>query len=131
MSSANGGNGSGSVFLGSAMVERQLPKTAIPVRKSFTERHVDARELQPVAQAALLGEPDPAGKAREPRLREQAGGEAIPVEPELGGGAPREELGEQELAPGRGLPGDVVRRIACLVRAQAREIVGPCARGDR
>src|SRR5882757_5579618 len=129
-SSASGGNGSGSVFLGSAMVERQLLQTAIPVRESFTERHIDAREREPIAQAALLGEHDPAGKPRQPRLREHAGGEAIPVEPQLGGGAPREELGEQELAPGRRFPGDVVLRIACLVRPQAREIVRPRARGD-
>jgi len=37
----------------------------IPVRKSVTERHLDAREREPIAQAALLGEHDPAGKARE------------------------------------------------------------------
>src|SRR6267378_293166 len=101
MSIANGSGGSDSAFLVSATVERKLFQTTLPVRESFTERHLDARELQAVAQAALLGEHDPAGKPRQPRLRLHAGGESIPVQPELGSGSPREELGEQQLAPGR------------------------------
>src|SRR5207248_6536423 len=84
-----------------ATVERKLFQTKLPVRKSFAEGHLDARELQPVAQAALLGNHDPAGKPRQPRLRVHAGGKPIPVEPELGGGSSREELGEQGLAPCR------------------------------
>src|SRR5258708_26967935 len=94
------------------MVERQLLQTAIPVRESFTERHLDTREREAVAQAALLGKHDPAGKPRQPRLREHAGGEAVPVEPELGGGAPPEKLGVPERAPGGGPPSALVRRNA-------------------
>src|SRR5439155_10398894 len=131
MSIAKGSGGSVPEFLGSATVERKLFQTTLPVRESFTEGHLDSRELQPVAQAPLLGEHDPASKPRQPRLRLHARGEPIPVEPELGGGSPREELGEQELAPRRGFPADMARRIARVVRPQAREIVGTGARRDR
>src|SRR5260370_42396274 len=98
------------------MVERQLLQTAIPVRESFTERHLDTREREAVAQAALLGKHDPAGKPRQPRLREHAGGGAVPVEPELGGRAPREGPGEQELAPGGGVSSGVGRENAWPVK---------------
>src|SRR5207247_10038056 len=131
MSVAKGSGGSVPAFLGSATVERKLSQTTLTVRESFAEGHLDFRELQPVAQAPLLGEHDPASKPRQPRLRLHPRGEPIPVEPELGGGSPREELGEQELAPGRGFPADMARRIARVVRPQARELVGTGARRDR
>src|SRR5437879_2745913 len=98
MSIANGSGVRVSVFRGSATVESKLFQTALPVRESFTQGHLDAWQPQTVAQAAFLGKHDPAGEPRQPRLRVHAGGESIPVEPELRGGAPREELGEQDLA---------------------------------
>src|SRR5258706_182423 len=59
MSAANGSGGSDSAFLGSATVERKLFQTTLPVRESLTEGHLDAGELQRVAQAVLLREHDP------------------------------------------------------------------------
>src|SRR5205823_6973148 len=99
MSIAKGSGGSVTAFLGSATVERKLFQTTLAVRESFTEGHLDSRELQPVAQAPLLGEHDPASKPRQPRLRLHARGEPIPVEPELGGGRSEEHTSElQSLA---------------------------------
>src|SRR5437660_49525 len=74
MSIANGSGVRVSVFRGSATVESKLFQTALPVRESFTQGHLDAWQPQTVAQAAFLGKHDPAGEPRQPRLRVHAGG---------------------------------------------------------
>src|SRR5262245_43668029 len=107
--------GSRSGALASAMVERELPEAALAVHESLAHGDRCSRKLEPVAQAALLRERHPAREAREPRLGVQFLGKALPLEPELGGGEPCEELREQDLAARRRFPGDVPRRVARLV----------------
>src|SRR5262245_47279981 len=109
------GRGGSRADLASSMVERELAQAALAVLEAFAERHARPGKLQAIDQAALLGEQHPAGQARQARLDAHPWRQALPVEPELGGGAAREELGQQRLAAGGGLPRDVARRIARAV----------------
>src|SRR4029077_1351407 len=111
----------------SAIEERELSQAALAVREPLAERHTRSREPDPVAQAALLREHHPARHTRQPRCDAHPRGQTGPVEPELRGSAPGEELGEQDLAPRRSLPGDVPRGVARLIGSQAGEIVGAYA----
>src|SRR5690349_25037480 len=93
-----GSRGRVSRALASAMMERQLLQAPLAMGKAFAEGHGHPGQLEPIVQALLLGKKHPAREARQPGFDAHVLGQAEPVEPELGGGAPGEELGDEDIA---------------------------------